>query len=100
MAKTNLIMALTKVIIAAAWADGEMTNEEINSLKDLLFRMPEMTARDWARLEIYMHSPVSEADRLRLVQELKASLSSPGDKALAISKLEEMAAADGVVTAE
>ena len=100
MAKTNLIMALAKVIIAAAWADGEMTNEEINSLKDLLFRMPEMTARDWARLEIYMHSPVSEADRLRLVQELKASLSSPGDKALAISKLEEMAAADGVVTAE
>jgi uncharacterized tellurite resistance protein B-like protein len=100
MAKTNLIMALAKVIIAAAWADGEMSNEEINSLKDLLFRMPEMTARDWARLEIYMHSPVSQSDRLRLVQELQASLSTPADKALAISKLEELAAADDVVTAE
>ncbi len=98
MAKTRLIMALAKVIIAAAWADGEMTNEEINSLKDLLFRMPEMTARDWARLEIYMHSPVTEVDRAQLIEELKVALSSPADKALAISKLEEMAAADKVVT--
>lgn len=100
MAKPRLIMALAKVIIAAAWADGQMSNEEVNSLKDLLFRMPEMTARDWARLEIYMHSPVSPADRLRLVEELKAALSTPREKALAMAKLEELAAADEVVTGE
>jgi uncharacterized tellurite resistance protein B-like protein len=100
MARPRLIMALAKVIIAAAWADGQMTNEEINSLKDLLFRMPEMTARDWAALDIYIDSPVSEADRQQLVDELKATLSSPADKALAISRLEEVVSADGVVSEE
>lgn len=100
MPKPKTIMALAKVIIAAAWADGEMSHEEVNSLKDLLFAMPEMTARDWAKLEIYMHSPVTEADRARLVADLKAALSNPREKALAISKLEEMASADAVVTEE
>lgn len=98
MPKPKTIMALAKVIIAAAWADGEMSHEEVNSLKDLLFAMPEMTARDWAKLEIYMHSPVTETDRARLVADLKAALSNPREKALAISKLEEMASADEVVT--
>lgn len=98
MAKPRFIMALAKVIIAAAWADGQMTNEEINSLKDLLFRMPEMRAHDWAALDIYIDSPVSEADRTRLVEELKTALSSSADKALAISKLEEVISADGVVS--
>ncbi|HZD58665.1 MAG TPA: TerB family tellurite resistance protein [Anaerolineales bacterium] len=100
MARPRLIMALAKVIIAAAWADGQMTNEEINSLKDLLFRMPEMSARDWAALDIYIDSPVSEAGRMRLVEELKTALSSPADKTLAISKLDEVVSADGVVSEE
>jgi uncharacterized tellurite resistance protein B-like protein len=98
MPKHRMIMALAKVIIAAAWADGQMTNQELNSLKDLLFRIPEMTARDWAKLEIYMHSPVTSKDRTRLVEDLKTALSTPHDKALAISKLEELVAADEVVT--
>jgi uncharacterized tellurite resistance protein B-like protein len=100
MTRPRLIMALAKVIIAAAWADNEMTNEEINSLKDLLFRMPEMSARDWAELDIYIDSPVTEADRMRLVEELRIALSSPADKALAISKLDEVVSADGVVSEE
>lgn len=100
MPKPRMIMALAKVIIAAAWADGEMTNQELNSLKDLLFRIPEMTSRDWAKLEIYMHSPVTPKDRSRLVEDLKAALSTPRDKALAISKLEELVSADDVVTQE
>ncbi len=34
----DLVEALGKVVIAAAWADKEMAPEEINSLKDLLFQ--------------------------------------------------------------
>jgi len=45
-------MTLAKVIIAAAWADDEVSHEEINSLKDLLFRLPHLEARDWSSLEI------------------------------------------------
>ena len=31
------VLTLAKVLIAAAWADGTLTEEEKNSLKDLIF---------------------------------------------------------------
>lgn len=98
MPKTNLILSLAKVIIAAAWADGEVAHDEINSLKDLLFHMPEITAADWAELEIYIESPVDARERSRLVEELKAELATPSDMKLALSSLEKMIEADGTVT--
>ena len=90
MPKDQAIIPLAKVIIAAAWADGELTNDEINSLKDLLFHMPDMTARDWARLEMYIDSPVDEAERERLVADLQAVTVSKQDKELVITELDQM----------
>jgi len=98
MSKPTLIKSLAKVIISAAWADGEVSNEEINSLKDLLFQMPEMTARDWAELEIYLDAPVNLEERERLIAELAAAMRTPRDRALAISRLEEIIAVDGNIT--
>ncbi|MFQ5921645.1 MAG: TerB family tellurite resistance protein [Anaerolineales bacterium] len=86
--------------MAAAWADHEVSNEEINNLKDLLFRLPELTGREWAMLEMYIESPVGDAERERLVDQLKGQLQSAADKALAKQALEELASADGVVTDE
>lgn len=100
MTKSNTIMALAKVLIAAAWADGSITNEEINSLKDLLFRLPEMTASDWAELDIYIESPVGEAERERLVADLQAALATPEDKALVLSAIDELVSADGAIPEE
>ena len=100
MPGTNVIMDLAKVMVAAAWADGEITNEEINSLKDLLFHLPGMTASDWTEIDIYIESPVDEAERQRLVQNLKGSLSSRADKALTLQALEGMVAANEAVEPE
>ena len=72
--RSDAIMALAKVMIAAAWADGNVGIEEMNSLKDLLFQLPEMTASDWAELDIYIETPVGDAERARLVADLQASL--------------------------
>ncbi|MGW8251633.1 MAG: tellurite resistance TerB family protein [Anaerolineales bacterium] len=95
MSDSNVIMALAKVMIATAWADGSITNDEINCLKDLLFQMPEMTARDWDALDIYIESPVGEAERQRLLGELVSNLRSDRDKALAMSAIDSMVKADG-----
>ena len=86
--------------MAAAWADHEVSNDEINSLKDLLFRLPELTGREWASLEMYIESPVGAAERARLVEQLTSQLQTSEDKQLAISALEELVSADGVVTDE
>jgi uncharacterized tellurite resistance protein B-like protein len=97
LAKPQLVMTLAKVIIAAAWADGEVSHEEINSLKDLLFRLPNMEARDWASLEIYIDSPVGSEERLRLTSDLALAMSSRADKDLALSALDDLIHADGEI---
>jgi uncharacterized tellurite resistance protein B-like protein len=93
-------MALAKVMIAAAWADGDVNNDEMNSLKDLLFQLPEMTASDWAELDIYIETPVGDAERARLVADLQASLKSSQDKEMALTMIDELVEADGEISVE
>lgn len=108
MSERKLILTLAKVIIAAAWADGEITRAEINTLTDLLSRLPyaglkrglQITGREWAMLKMYMDAPVSGDELARLVEELKTALHRPGDRTLAIAVLENLVQADGVVTDE
>jgi uncharacterized tellurite resistance protein B-like protein len=97
MADSNIIISLAKVMVAAAWTDGVITNDEMNSLKDLLFHMKGMTAKDWAKIDIYLDSPVEEAERQRLVNDLLASLASPADRDLAIQSLEQLSLIGGEV---
>jgi len=98
MSDEQLIMTLAKVLIAAAWSDGELTHEEVNSMKDLLYGSPQLTALQWARLEMYIETPVGKAERERLVEELRSAVQTPRDRNLAIRALEEMVMADGEIT--
>ncbi len=100
MSDENLTMTLAKVLIAAAWVDGELTLDETNSMKDLLFRVPQLTAQQWASLEIYIETPVGDAERERLVEDLQEAIRTPEDQELAIRTLDDMMAADGQVTEE
>jgi uncharacterized tellurite resistance protein B-like protein len=99
MSNTAMIKSLAKVLVAAAWADGTITHEEINSLKDLLFHLPGMTAHDWNEIDIYVESPVEAAERQRLVDNLQAQLVSPADRTEALQALDHMVQADGIITA-
>ncbi len=100
MSDEQLIMALAKVLIAAAWADGELTHEEENSMKDLLWRLPQLPARQWASIQMYIESPVGEAERSRLVEELRAAITSAEERDLALATLDEIMHVDGEVTEE
>jgi uncharacterized tellurite resistance protein B-like protein len=91
-------MALGKVIIAAAWADGAIADDEVNSLKELIWRLPEVNARQWNELEIYLDSPVEAAERERLVAELRDLTTSAEQRDLALQTLDNMINADGAVT--
>lgn len=95
---TDTIMSLAKVIIAAAWADGAISPDEELSLKDLLWRLPEVHARQWDELAIYLDAPVEAAERARLIAELRSRISTAGQRELALSKLDELVNADGVVS--
>lgn len=100
MARRKLILSLAKVLISAAWADGKIDQAEINSLKDLLFGMEQMTAADWAELEIYMANPIGPDERERLLADLQHDIRSSKDKQLALNLLNELVTADGETTQE
>jgi uncharacterized tellurite resistance protein B-like protein len=107
MSEKELMLTLAKVIIAAAWADGELSHEEANSLKEMLLwsrsgrqRELDINQREWATLEMYIDTPVSAAEREQLVQQLEAALRTPKDRERAILALTNIVQADGTVTAE
>ncbi len=98
------LLTLAKVLIAAAWADGEITVEEQNCLKDIIFHLTDtgtpLSGQEWALLEMYMDSPIEEAERARLVAELQDAIRSSAEKRFVINALQQMALADGVSEAE
>lgn len=106
MPDKNLVMTLAKVLIAAAWVDGEITEDEANSAKDLLFYLPQtvgmrdmkLTAQEFELLEMYVDTPVDDAERARLVADLQAAVQSSEDKAFVVSMVKQVLEADGVVS--
>jgi len=100
MPDRKFIITLAKLLIAAAWADGELKNEEVNALKDLLFSLEDVTGEEWAHLEIYIDSPVSSEERDELLGEVLAQIRSEEDKDLVVGTLENLFKADGVVSNE
>ena len=89
-ARKDLIMTLAKALIAAAWSDGEISLDERNCLKDFLFNLRELSARDWASLEIYMAAPLQDEEQIQILAALRAAIRSPADKRLALEALRKM----------
>ena len=98
------MLTLAKVLIAAAWADGHISDDEKNCLKDIIFHLLDggapLNAQDWSVLEMYMDSPVGDAERTRLVADLQDIITNADERQFVIDALEQMMNADGVKDAE
>ena len=97
MANLALIPALAKLLIAIAWADGELHPEEETTLKEVLGLLPPMSAREWAVIELYLAVPVGPDERAELLAQTRAHIRGAADQALAIEAVDNMLRADGVV---
>ncbi|MBI4161896.1 MAG: TerB family tellurite resistance protein [Acidobacteria bacterium] len=100
MPRKKFITDLAKLVIAAAWADGEVSPEERNVLKDLLFRLPDLTGEEYAGLEVYLESPVPAAERRALLDRVRRGIRSSADRDLVLRTLTDLVRADGRVGAE
>lgn len=94
------LFTLAKALIASAWADGEISQEEKNCLKDIIFHLTgaeqQLSAREWALLDMYIDSPVEAQERDRLVAELQDAISSSAERTYVLEALQMMADADGI----
>lgn len=97
---TKLVETLVRVIVAAGWADNELSLEERNNLKDLLLQFQQVLVdeEESSILEMYTESPIQAGERERLINELRGAVWSEEDKTVVISALKHMVEADGKIT--
>jgi len=96
---TEKQFSLIRLFIALAWADGEISNDEMNYLKDFFFKL-DLTGEDWAKIEMYLEEPVLPEEAESLIQDFVQRLSGKREREEVISFLEGLVSADGVVKAE
>jgi len=100
MSTQNLSLSLAKVMIAAAWADGEVQPEEVKCLKEFILNMPGMDEDVWRHLDVYMSMPIDEDERLQLLEDLSLVVRSSEDEVFVLNALDMVFKADGVVSQE
>ena len=95
-----LNIALGKTLIAAAWVDGELNEEELNCLKSLILQMPQITFDDWRKLKIYMAYPITLPEQNAIVENFTEKVYLKGHQKIAWNALIQVLQADGSVNIE
>ncbi|NOY84690.1 MAG: hypothetical protein GXO96_07705 [Nitrospirae bacterium] len=96
---TEKQFSLIRLFIALAWADGEISNDEMNYLKNFFFKL-DLSGEDWAKIEMYLEEPILPEEAESLIQDFVQRLSGTKEREKVIVFLEGLVSADGVVKAE
>ncbi len=86
-------LTFLKVLTAIAWADGEITNSELNVLKSF-YRKFDLTKAQIKELDPYIRAPLPKKEQEELFKQMIAELNSPEDKIEIMQALQSMAQAD------
>jgi len=82
-------MIFLKVLTTVAWADGEVSQAELNILKSF-YRKFNLEKHELDELKPYLLSPVSKKEKDALYRQMVAELSSPQEKKEIMGALETM----------
>ncbi len=96
---TEKQFSLIRLFIALAWADGEISNDEMNYLKNFFFKL-NLSGEDWAKIEMYLEEPVLPEEAESLIQDSVQRLNGAKEREEIVAFLEGLVSADGVVQAE
>lgn len=99
MSKKKRQVAVLKVLAAAAWADGHLDNEEINTIKELMIRYG-LNPQEISEVTALMDHPVSYSRCEELMRDLVGLLGSDSDRHEVMDQLRELFASDGHVSDE
>jgi len=92
-----LNVSIGKLLITAAWVDGELNNYELESLKSLILQLPEVNFEDWRKLKIYLAYPLTPTEQANVVSEFIDKVYLKGHSQLAWNLLLKVFQSDGLV---
>ncbi|MFP4323732.1 MAG: TerB family tellurite resistance protein [Anaerolineales bacterium] len=98
MPKPTALNSLARLLIGVAWRDGEITPAELGLLKDITFRLPEISRHDWEDLNIYWITPINQITLQRLTGAFLESLGAEEARQAAKGMLADLVQADGDVS--
>ncbi len=99
MVRSSTALALLKVLITTAWADSELSQAELNYIKELARRF-DLDDSDWFELQPYIEDPVSEEEQMAVIQDLLSRIGSSSERQTVIKHIEGIIHADDRVTEE
>ena len=83
-------LTFLKVLTTVAWADGEVTQSELNILKTF-YRKFDLSKHELDELKPYLNAPISKKEKDLLYRQMIAELSTPSEKEEIVAALENMA---------
>lgn len=92
-------LTFLKVLATVAWADGELTNSELNIIKSF-YRKFDLDSRQISELKPYLAAPIPKKEQDDLFRSLVAELKSPKERKEIVKDLEAMAHADNIIKDE
>ncbi len=95
----NKSLNLLKVLAVIAWADGEITNSELNVVKSL-YRKFGLSPDEIKQVQPYLRAPISKKEQDALFKDLAAEMGAKAKRKDAMKALEEMAHADSKLKPE
>ncbi len=99
MVRASTALALLKVLVTTAWADSELSQSELNYIKELARRF-DLDDSDWFELQPYIEDPVSDEEQMAVIQDLLSRIGSTSERGAVIRHIEGVINADDRVTAE
>ncbi|MBC8284584.1 MAG: TerB family tellurite resistance protein [Nitrospinae bacterium] len=82
-------LTFLKVLTTVAWADGEVSQSELNILKSF-YRKFDLEKHELDELKPYLHAPISKKEKDLLYRQMIAELSTPAEKKEIVAALENM----------
>ncbi|MEK9627707.1 MAG: TerB family tellurite resistance protein [Nitrospinota bacterium] len=82
-------LTFLKVLTTVAWADGEVSQSELNILKSF-YRKFDLSRHELDELKPYLNAPVSKKEKDLLYRQMIAELSTPAEKEEIVAALENM----------
>jgi Tellurite resistance protein TerB. len=82
-------LTFLKVLTTIAWADGEVTQSELNILKSF-YRKFDLDKGELAELRHYLAAPVSKKEQTELYDQLVHELNNESEKEEILTALESM----------
>ena len=94
--RQSFYLALAKVLGAAAWIDGPITQAEVNVVKSLLNELsPRLTTRELQRVQRYLAEPVPREHWTELLAALSEYTRRRARLQFALERLQALLSADG-----